>query len=271
MVVKAGLRRPSEGSDMAEDRHEAEFRFYQELNDFLPLDRRQRWFPYRFRDSPAVKHAIETLGVPHTEVDLILVNGASVGFDYRLQPGDRVSVYPVFESLDISPVTRLRPRPLREPRFICDVHLGKLSRRLRLLGFDTAYDHWIDDRQIVEIALADRRIILTRDRGLLKMKDVTHGYLVRSPSVHEQVLEVLKRFELFSQLQPFTRCMRCNGTIVSVPKLEVQHRVPVETRDCHDEFFQCAGCGKVYWKGSHFARMEAEIRLLQGADTSTIV
>src|SRR3989338_9144205 len=113
----------------------AHFRFYEELNDFLPPERRKTTFTREFRNRASVKDMIEALGVPHTEVDLILVNGASVDFSYLVQDGDRISVYPMFESFDIRPLVHLRPRPLREPKFVLDTHLGKLAVYLRLLGF----------------------------------------------------------------------------------------------------------------------------------------
>jgi hypothetical protein len=137
----------------------ASFRFYAELNDFLPRAQRHTTFPYHFTGTPAVKDAIEAAGVPHPEVDLILVNGMSVAFDYPLRDGDRVAVYPVFESFDISPIVHLRPQPLRETKFILDVHLGKLAKHLRMLGFDTLYRNDYQDPDIIATALRERRII----------------------------------------------------------------------------------------------------------------
>jgi uncharacterized protein len=252
---------------MQEGWQTAEFRFYEELNDVLPAERRKRSFAYAFLGSPAIKDAIEAIGAPHTEVDLVLVNGVSVGFDYRLQPGDQVSVYPVFEALDIGPVTRLRPQPLREPKFVCDVHLGKLARRLRLLGFDVAYQNMATDPEVVETALGEQRTILTQDRGILKLKRVTHGYLVRSPHVQEQVVEVIRRFDLLARIAPFSRCTQCNGLIMSVDKTDVQADLPPKTRDYYHEFFRCQACGKVYWKGTHFNRLEAEVQQLVSRGT----
>jgi len=119
---------------------QAFFRFYAELNDLLPSRKRKELeHEFSFFGKNTVKDAIESFNIPHTQVDLIVVNQVSVGFDYLLNPGDRVSVYPVFETLDISPVTRLRPKPLRHPAFILDVHLGKLARLMRMAGFDTLY------------------------------------------------------------------------------------------------------------------------------------
>jgi hypothetical protein len=252
---------------MQEDGKTAEFRFYEELNDLLPMGRRKQSFTYGFWGEPAVKDAIEAIGVPHTEVDLILVNGVSVGFAYRLQPGDQVSVYPVFEALDIGPVTRLRPQPLRQPKFVCDVHLGKLARRLRLLGFDVAYHNMATDPELVETALAEQRTILTQDRGILKLKKVTHGYLVRSPHVQDQVAEVIRRFDLLAGIDPFSRCAQCNGLIMSVDKADVQADLPPKTREYYHEFFRCQACGKVYWKGTHFSRLDAEVRQLVSQGT----
>lgn len=245
---------------MVQTTNSAEFRFYEELNDVLSPERRKRPFCYAFCGEPAIKDAIEAIGVPHTEVDLILVNGVSVGFAYRLQDGDHVAVYPVFESFDIGSVTRLRAPPLRQPKFVCDVHLGKLARRMRLLGFDVAYGNTASDPELVATALAEQRCILTRDRGILKRKRVTHGYLVRSPQVGEQVREVLRRFDLAARVAPFSRCTRCNGLIQAVAKAEVSDRLPARTREYYDEFYRCTLCAQVYWKGTHFSRMEAEVR-----------
>ena len=103
---------------------DAEFRFYEELNDFLPPEKRKRSFAYMFEGTPSIKDAIEAVGVPHTEIDIILVDGRSVGFDHRLRGGERVAVYPMFEAIDVSPLVRLRPQPLRITRFVVDVHLG---------------------------------------------------------------------------------------------------------------------------------------------------
>jgi uncharacterized protein with PIN domain len=240
----------------------AQFRFYEELNDFLPQGKRKRPFLYAFSGKPGIKDAIEGIGVPHPEVDLIVVNGESVGFDYHLQDGDHVSVYPVFESLDISPVVRLRPSPLRETRFVLDGHLGKLARLLRMLGFDSLYSTDFEDSEIVRLSAEEKRVILTRDVELLKANAVTHGCWVRAISPNEQVREVLDRFDLYSQVQPFRRCMRCNSTITRVGKETVLQDLPDKVRELHDEFYRCAGCRKVYWKGSHYHDMMSQIQRL---------
>ncbi len=199
----------------------AEFRFYEELNDFLPLAKRKRALRYEFRGHPGIKDPIEAFGVPHTEVDLIVVNGESVGFDYPLQSGDRVAVYPVFESFDISPLVKLRDRPLRQTAFVVDVNLGKLARRLRMLGLDVLYHNRYRDDEIAAIAASEHRIVLTRDRRLLFIKRITHGYWVRAVNPDEQVREVLTRFDLHRQVKPFRRCIDCNGLLRPVAKADV--------------------------------------------------
>ncbi len=240
----------------------ATFRFYAELNDFLPSGKRQREISYEFTGSPAIKDAIEALGVPHAEVDVVLVNGRSVDFAYRLRPGDRVAVYPVFESLDISPLVRLRESPLRRTAFIADVHLRKLARLLRLLGFDTARSGDVEDAEIVTIAANEDRIILTRDRQLLKHSAVTHGYWVRSTQPLEQAREVVHRFDLTAQAQPFRRCLSCNGLVKPVDTKEVLSRIPPKTALWQDEYFICQACDKLYWRGTHFPRLQTMVELI---------
>ncbi len=241
---------------------QANFRFYEELNDFLSPEQRKQTIAYRFRGQPAIKDPIEALGVPHSEVDLIVVNGESVGFDYRLQHADRVAVYPVFESFDISSLQHLRPKPLRRTAFIVDVNLGKLARGLRMLGFDAAYDNRLDDGGIVEIATREKRIVLTRDRKLLFRKAVTHGFWIRAVDVDTQIREVLRRLDLYDQVAPWQRCLDCNGEIEAVSREQVWSSLEPLTRRYHSEFFRCSGCGKIYWEGSHVAHMNGVIREL---------
>lgn len=243
-------------------RKKALIRFYEELNDFLPEGKKRRPITYRFFGSPSIKDVVEALGIPHVEIDLILVNGISVDFAYSLQPGDNVSVYPVFESLDISDQVRLRSKPLRVSKFVLDVHLGKTAKNLRMLGIDVIFQNDLDDIEIIDIAQAEQRIILTRDRELLKNGRVTHGYWVRSKKPDQQLSEILTRFDLFSQLKPFHRCMSCNGLIKAVDKETIIDRLEPKTIQYYHEFYSCESCQKIYWKGSHFERMQKKIDLL---------
>jgi uncharacterized protein with PIN domain/sulfur carrier protein ThiS len=233
-----------------------EIRFYEELNDFLPPEQRKATFPYSFKQPGSIKDLIETLGVPHPEIDLILVNGHPVDFDYQVRDGDRISVYPVFESLDVTPVTRLRPAPLRITRFVLDTHLGRLAAYLRLFGFDTLYRNDYDDPTLADISIKEHRILLTRDKQLLMRKQITHGYYVRATQPQKQLLEVLTRFDLRKTQQSFTRCMHCNGEIRPVAKEEIESRLLPRTKIWYTEFWQCSQCNKIYWKGSHYRRMQ---------------
>ena len=182
---------------------EAYFRYYEELNDFLPKEKRKKIFSYYFRDSLSIKSAIVNQGVPHDEVDFVLANGTSVGFDYQLQDGDRISIYPVFESLDISSVTCLRDKPLRQTKFLVDGDLDTLARKLQMFGYDVLYRNDLQEAEVMAIALGERRIILTRDQELLKNEKLTHGYLVQTTDVELQFEEIVRRFDLYGQIPPF--------------------------------------------------------------------
>jgi len=232
-----------------------EFRFYEELNDFLPESRRKCSFMHKYEGACSVKDAIEAVGVPHVEVDLIIIDGKSVDFSCRLTGGEHVTVYPVFESFDISPIVHLRPEPLRRTRFVIDVNLGALARRLRMLGFDCLYRNDYKDDEIADISVAEKRIILTRDRGLLKIGKITHGYWLRSQIPEKQVEEVLQRLDLYSQVSPFYRCISCNGAMEPVSKSEIIDELEPLTKKYYNEFYRCLQCGKIFWKGSHYEAM----------------
>jgi len=239
----------------------AEFRFYEELNDFLAPPRRRRTFVHGFDGTPAVKDVIESFGVPHTEVDLILVNGHSVRFGHRLHGRERVAVYPMFERFDIRPLHRLRPRPLRRPRFVLDVHLGALARRLRLLGFDALYENNFDDPTLVALSSRERRILLTRDVGLLKHGAVTHGHWLRSIKPDAQLREVIAAFHLQRETAPFTRCLVCNAELRPIARAAVRERVPARVYARRRAFRECVSCKRLYWRGTHYQALE---RLARG-------
>lgn len=242
-----------------------EVRLYAELNDFVAPDQRGTTVRRRFQPHQTVKDVVEAMGVPHTEVDLIVANGEPVGFGHRPVAGDRIAVYPVFETLDIGPVARLRPEPLREVRFVVDVHLGRLARLLRLVGFDAGWQHDLDDEALVRIAEAEHRIVLTRDRGLLKRRRVTHGLFVRSDLPLEQVVDVVRRLDLAGRLAPFSRCLRCGDVLAAVGKSEVLPHLEPLTRRHYHEFRRCVACGQVYWRGSHHQRLAALVDRIRAA------
>lgn len=238
-------------------------RFYAELNDFLVPSSRGRTIEHDFHGTPAIKDVIESLGVPHGEVELVLVNGTSVGFEYRLGNDDRVSVYPMFEALELGGLRKVRPEPLREPRFVLDGHLGRLAPRLRMLGFDVWWKPEVGDAELARRSSAEHRILLTRDVGLLKRSEVTHGAFIRATRPQEQLREVVDRFDLRALFRPFTRCLVCNGRLRAAKDEEIARCAPEGVKARHTEFRACGACGRVYWPGTHQQRMEAEIEALR--------
>jgi len=243
----------------------ASFRFYEELNDFLPVNRRKQPIPVTF-DAPApVRHLIETLGVPHTELEIILLNGESVGLEQQVTDGDRVSVYPMFESLDVTPLLRLRPDPLRCPRFLADAHLGRLAGYLRMLGFDTLFPRNLDDGEMASRAAGEHRILLTRDRALLMHRVVTHGCYIRQRFPRNQIGYLVGRLDLCGLIHPFSRCIRCNGMLQGVARETVAEELPGHVREVCDEIMRCQDCRQIYWKGSHYEKMREFIgKLCEG-------
>lgn len=198
-----------------------------------------------------VKDAVEACSVPHTEVGLLLVDGASVGFAARLAPDATTDVYPWSALPADAPPSRVAPEPLPATRFLLDVHLHRLAELLRLVGLDARYDADADDAHLAEAAVVDRRWLLTRDRRLLMRATVTHGYLVRADAPHEQLREVVARFGLGGALAPMTRCARCNAALEPVAKAEIAHRLEPGTRAAYDRFARCTGCDRLYWRGAH--------------------
>lgn len=230
-------------------------RFYEELNDFIKTEIQKKDITFQLSGSPTVKDVIESFGVPHTEVDLILVDGESVNFNYHLKPGNHISVFPKFESLDIQSVSQIRAEPLREVKFLLDVHLGKLAKFLRLSGFDTTYKTQQDDKKIIQLAKQEKRIILTRDIGILKHSEVTHGYFVRADNPKKQLPEIIQRFDLKDMIKPFTRCLECNGLLKQADKNEIREQLEPSTEKYYNKFYVCESCKKIYWKGSHYKDM----------------
>jgi len=248
----------------------AKLRFYSKLNDFLPAKRRQVCFGHQIRSQVSIKDMIESLGVPHTEIDLLLVNGISKDYSYQVRAGDYISVYPSFETLDIASFSRVRQEPPPEPCFVLDTHLGKLAAYLRMLGFDALYRNNYDDKKLAHISSGEKRILLTRDRELLKRSEIVYGYWVRTTNPRKQLLELLERYDLFSAASPFQRCMRCNGLLEVVSKEEIINQLSLTTQLYYDEYHRCLSCYHIYWKGSHFHRMQKFVDEILGKHTTSI-
>lgn len=238
------------------------FRFYAELNRFVSPVLRQRGVECACSRDASVKHMIEALGVPHTEVALILVNGDPVDFAYRLCEQDHVSVYPRFALLkgDAQTTEFLQPHGL--PVFVADAHLGRLARDLRMLGFDVLYRNDFSDDEIVSIVLRDARIVLTRDRDLLMRKSIARGCYVYATASDRQLTEVMERYDLAGQILPLSRCLTCNGLLEAVARELVAPHLPDRSGACQQHFRRCTACRQVYWEGSHVARMRGRIASL---------
>ncbi|MEA3275233.1 MAG: Mut7-C RNAse domain-containing protein [Pseudomonadota bacterium] len=230
-------------------------RCYAELNDFLPPLRRQQESQLVLDETKAVAELIAEVGIPAAAVELVLVNGVSRGLDCPLRDGDRVSLYPMFEAFDVTPLLRLRSHPMRQVRFVADAHLGRLARYLRLLGFDTLFENDIGDSALARISAEKRRILLTRDRALLRRRLVNHGLWVPSTRPREQLAYVVGRLDLYALFRPFTRCTMCNGMLTPVPKATLEADLPPRVRAVFEDFWRCDDCGRVYWQGSHYDRL----------------
>jgi uncharacterized protein len=232
-------------------------RLHGDLDFFLRPAARGRNVERSLSEKTSVKDAIESFGVPHPEVDLILVNGRSVDFDYALANDADVELYPVVRDR-----SKFKYKPLqvaRYSRFVVDGHLGKLARDLRLLGFDVAYDPAAEDRQLLEVMEHENRALLTRDRRLLMHTVVKIGYFPRSQNASEQTVEVIRRFDLLGSIIPFTRCLRCNAPLRKVSKAEVIERLEPLTKIYYEQFRRCTGCGQIYWAGSHFSKLQKRL------------
>jgi hypothetical protein len=249
---------------------EAVFRFYGSLNDFFTPKRNpakqknvfngERKSPpefiRRFKSGDTVKDSIEAIGVVHPEVNLILANNTPVGFSYLLQPNDRIAVYPEFCNIELPSDYTLRPPLEYPPRFIADIHLGRLVKYLRLFGFDILYDPKLDDADLSRISAQQNRVILSRDTLLLKRKEIIYGYRIRATNPREQIREIITRYALKDYAKPMSRCLVCNTSLVELHNPdEIERLVPPCSRPHFDMYFYCKTCDKAYWKGHHYDNM----------------
>ena len=238
----------------------AQLQFFGELNDLLPPGRREVSFEEQVDDHASLKHVIESLGIPHTEIGAIVIEGDVVSLASRIPDRSHVQIYPFLYGtnnhsgcLPSGPIQP--PAPPGEPRFILDIHLGKLAVYLRILGFDSLYRNDFDDPTLAEMADRLERILLSKDRRLLMRNQVHFGYCVRSQNPALQTLEVVRRYRLNDRIKPLHRCLDCNTTLEPVEKRAIVDRLEPLTRRYYQEFHHCPGCDKLYWKGSHYDRM----------------
>jgi uncharacterized protein len=262
-LVDDFLRGVSEGCSVLH----VSIRAYAELNDFLPEARRHREFSRRLRFSTSVKDLLEGAGIPHPEIALLLVDGEPKLFEFLIERSCRVAAYPAFRSLFLGDLPKLQRGYVELPRFVLDVHLGRLSRYLRLVGCDAAYENDATDDWLANTASGDDRCLLTRDRALLMRKDVERGYFVRNDDPIRQLVEVARRFNLAERMRPFSRCLTCNGVLAEVTKHVIEAQLEPETRRNFQQFWQCDECCNVYWKGSHYDRLLNLVELISEPTT----
>jgi len=229
------------------------FRFYGQLNDFLPAQWRYGRFARLLHAPASVKDVIESLGVPHPEVDVITANGEAIDFTYRVGADDHIAVYPMFRNMDVDGLQRVGIDPPRPVRFALDIHLRKLASLLRLAGFDAVL--LTDDAEVAAVSAREDRVALTRDVGLLKRSVIQYGRWIRNTDAEQQLVEVLDRFGIVDEMHPFARCMECNTPVVHVDIASIADRLPADTREAFTEFRRCPGCERVYWQGSHYVRL----------------
>ena len=241
-IASSGYRPPRNDGGQLKN---ARFHFDAEFRPLLPYDKRLDGFDLSFRGPQSVKHLIESLGVPHTEIGPLTANGESIGLDYIVHDGDQIEVRPV--ASEICPT---------EPRFVLDGHLGRLNSHLRMLGLDCFYENHYDDDTLFRLSVDENRILLTRDRRLLMRKLMTQGYLVRSLDPAQQFHETVRRYGLQKWVRPFQRCIHCNHLLEPVAKEIILDRLEPLTKLYFDDFRICPACQQIYWKGSHFEKMQ---------------
>jgi uncharacterized protein len=236
-------------------------RFRGDLDFFLRSRTRNRTVERSLSEKTSLKDVIESCGIPHPEVDTILLNGQSVGFDQTVATDANVEVFPVENRGTLPTEKHLQTSKL--VLFVADGHLGRLTRNLRLLGFDVAYDRKANDRQLLDLMARENRALLTRDRRLLMHAIVQHGYSPRSQNAEEQTIEVVRRFNLLDLIAPFTRCLRCNARLRHAAKADVIEELEPLTKIYYEHFRRCPGCDQIYWAGSHFEKLKKRIKTIQ--------
>ena len=236
-------------------------KFHDDLTFFLKSKTRREVVKRNLGQKTSVKDVVESCGVPHPEVDLILVNREPVDFSHAIVKDADIDLYPVQSQCLLFTENRLQIRSIK--RFVADGHLGTLVRNLRLFGFDVAYDRQARDRQLLSVMEREDRALLTRDRRLLMHAIVRHGYCPRSQNADDQTIEVIRRFHLFDSITPFTRCLRCNGPVQRVVKADIIQKLEPLTKTYYEEFRRCTGCGQIYWAGSHFSKLQRRLEKIR--------
>ena len=229
--------------------------FHNDLQMLLKKSQAGKVVKYALKRRASLKDIIESQGVPHTEVAQILLGNKELGFAFIPVGGEDIDIFPFSEEISVFNSTLLRPQPMSSLKFMVDINVQKLARNLRIIGFDTSM---VPDMRLIEIgkvATSEHRIVITRNRELLKCNTVVHGHLVRSEDHVIQLQEVVKLYKIKLHIKPFSRCIACNGDLMSVTKQDIIHRLEPLTRKYFNTFKRCSDCEKIYWQGSHYNQM----------------
>ncbi len=243
---------------------EVALRFRGSLVFFLYRRGRRDFFTARYRQRRSLKDLIESYGIPHVEVGAVLSRGSRIDMNYIPGHDDSIVLYPYYWTDDVIDTGSVIPAG--GVRFISDVHLRKLVRLMRFYGHDVLFNAEWDDSELAHVAAAGDRILLTRDSQLLMRKEVAYGYYLRSQNSDEQLEEILARWPLNASRRMRSRCMVCNGIIKRITGDESDYAaltVPPEVAKWCSEYFRCTGCGKIYWKGSHYDRIAARVSMAE--------
>jgi len=215
---------------------------------------------YRLERRASIKDIVESLGIPHTEVGAVRVGNQTTDFGFIPEPGQQIRVSEIAPPFDVTRPSQLRPVPLPTVRFVVDVNVGRLAALLRLAGFDTAYENGLRDEEIAERAHQEKRIVLSKDRALLKRNKIVFGRLVRAVQPDAQLVETVQFFGLNGPGKLFSRCLRCNRTLQPVAKAAILHQLEPRTKKYFNTFKTCPDCGRIYWRGSHCDAMAAKLK-----------
>ncbi len=231
-----------------------------DLVDLLPKNRRHRTIRLILDRRASIKDIIESQTIPHTEIGRMEMEGRQLSFRHIGENGERIHLHPFSRHTPLTTATVLRPEPLENIAFMCDSTVSRLGRHMRMAGLDTAN---APEASLVEVgsqASAAGRILVSRNRDLLKCRTVNFGQLIRSVHHRLQLREVFVRFRPENLIAPFSRCLVCNSTLVAVDKEEILHLLEPLTRKYYHSFKKCSACNKIYWHGSHIVRMEQLLR-----------
>jgi uncharacterized protein with PIN domain len=230
--------------------------FPEEFNFFRRRKNKAREIIYPLERKTSIKHIIESLGVPHTEIGKIVVEDKEVDFNYIPANSQKIIVLPVIPPFDVTMPSFLRPEPLQKIRFVVDVNVGKLALLLRMLGLDAEYSPKFLDKDILSFCKKEKRIVLSKDTGLLKCRQIIFGRHVRSIHPDDQLSEVLNFFGIKGPFNFFSRCLRCNNKLVPISKKDILHRLEPKTKKYFNRFKICPQCNRIYWRGSHYEKMK---------------